>query len=512
MSSTAVPIDDVVRSISFGSRVAEDEFDDLRSYFVKTETWRRVRDGEVDVVLAPKGSGKSAIYSMLLSDVDALFDEKVLIAPAENPTGTPAFATIGTSNPTEDELVKIWKLYFLVLISQELESYSVTSTEMRKLFKYLRDADLLPEDHAKPTLLEMVKDYLRRLTSHKSAEGGLTLDPATGMVTGFTGKIEFGEPSLPDARAGFVPVDRLFDLIETTLERLDGYTLWVLLDRLDVAFASTPDLERRALRALFRVYSDLIPFRRIRLKIFLRSDIWANISDEGFREASHIVRETSIVWDKDSLRQLVVRRLSQSEKLLAHYEVTSDEVLASPHTQDRFFYQVFPAQVDAGSGKTAALEWALSRTQDGKGITAPRELIHLFSEVRAAQLKRIEMGQPMPTAPPLFSPRAFDAALPEVSKVRLQKTIYAEYVDAKPYILSLTGEKTEHNIESLARIWSIGLEEAEVVAQRLADIGLFQVKAPNYWIPFMYRPELSLTQGAAIEVKKAKQRMEEVRP
>src|SRR5437868_6233296 len=69
-----------------------------------------------------------------------------------------------------------------------------------------------------------------------------------------------------------------------------GYQLWVLLDRLDVAFAETHALERNALRALFRVYLDLGANEAIKLKIFLRSDIWKRITKEGFREASHITR------------------------------------------------------------------------------------------------------------------------------------------------------------------------------------------------------------------------------
>jgi hypothetical protein len=500
-SINAAQLADLVRNISFGSRVAEDEVEELSSYFVKTETWRQVRAGEVDVVLAPKGSGKSALYSMLVAEEDALFDDKVLLAPAENPTGTPAFASIGDDEPTEDDLVKVWKLYFLVVISQELERYSVTGPESRELFRYLRDADLLPGKKPRTTLLAMVRNYVKQFLTVKSQETTVHLDPSSGTLSGFTGRIEFAEPSVDATEAGAVSVDNLFNLVEATLDATDGFSLWLMLDRLDVAFASKPDLERDALRALFRAYSDLRPFRRIKLKIFLRTDIWDSISDDGFREASHIVREASIKWDKDTLRQLVVRRLSQSESLLQHYDVDADDVLASTKSQEDFFYKVFPAQVDAGSGKTATLEWALTRTQDGKQVTAPRELIHLLSEVRLAQLQRFETGQPNPTPPSLFSPRAFDTALPEVSKIRIQRTIYPEYSDAKPYISLLSGEKTEHNLESLARIWGTSLEDTSRIADRLLDIGFFQSRSPNFWVPFMYRSYLQLIQGAAPEVR-----------
>jgi hypothetical protein len=63
-----------------------------------------------------------------------------------------------------------------------------------------------------------------------------------------------------------------------------------VLDRLDVAFADSEGLERNALRALFRVYRDMQGLNNVSVKILLRDDIWARITDEGFREASHITR------------------------------------------------------------------------------------------------------------------------------------------------------------------------------------------------------------------------------
>ena len=73
-----------------------------------------------------------------------------------------------------------------------------------------------------------------------------------------------------------------------------GVSIWLLLDRLDVAFAESLALERNALRALFRVYLDLAAFDSISLKIFLRTDIWDQITKEGFREASHISKRVTL--------------------------------------------------------------------------------------------------------------------------------------------------------------------------------------------------------------------------
>ncbi|MGH3692752.1 MAG: hypothetical protein ACRDRX_01895 [Pseudonocardiaceae bacterium] len=56
----------LLTGLSLGKRVAEEEVDDLASYFVETEQWRKVLADEVDIIFGPKGAGKSAIYSTLL--------------------------------------------------------------------------------------------------------------------------------------------------------------------------------------------------------------------------------------------------------------------------------------------------------------------------------------------------------------------------------------------------------------------------------------------------------------
>ena len=82
----------VLSQTSFGKRVAEEEGDELRSYFVETEQWRKILAGDVDVVYGPKGSGKSAIYSLLQSEKEILrVQRRIVVIPAENPRGTPAF-------------------------------------------------------------------------------------------------------------------------------------------------------------------------------------------------------------------------------------------------------------------------------------------------------------------------------------------------------------------------------------------------------------------------------------
>lgn len=83
----------ILRSITFGQRVAEEETDVLSTYFVETDHWQRLYRGDIDVVYGPKGSGKSALYSLLLSKSTELFDRSTLLVAGENPRGATAKAS-----------------------------------------------------------------------------------------------------------------------------------------------------------------------------------------------------------------------------------------------------------------------------------------------------------------------------------------------------------------------------------------------------------------------------------
>lgn len=320
------------------------------------------------------------------------------------------------------------------------------------------------------------------------------------MPTGVTGKIIFAEPTDPRS-SELRSVDRLLELAAMTLSETSS-TVWLLLDRLDVAFSDNSQLEGNALRALFRVYLDLLAYDSIRLKIFLRSDIWSRITAEGFREASHVTRHLTISWNRNALLNLVVRRALHNAAVRHFYSVNSALAKATVTEQESFFYRIFPGQVEIGPSKSATLDWLLSRTRDGTKINAPRELIHLLNSLRDVQVQRFELGdEPVPEGEQLFARVAFKAAMPEVSRVRLEQTLYAEHPDRKPWMAALRGEKTSHTPITLASIWGLDANTSMHTAGTLATIGFFEQRGsrqnPEYWVPFLYRDALDLVQGTA---------------
>jgi hypothetical protein len=469
---------DTLRTITFGSRIAEDELDALESYFVETEHWRKVISGDVDVVYGPKGSGKSAIYQLLRKKRVDLKARDILPAAGETIRGTPAFELLVTDPPSSEEHFRgLWNLYFLSLVGSALRAYKIDNVYARRLITTLDEAGLITSGEWSPRrMLRSVLDYVKRF----DFTGEIKVNPSTGAPEGFSGKITLREPAGEKVKLGYVSVDTLWKLFDEALED-SRKRFWIILDRLDVAFADSTDLETNGLRALFRVYRDLSARKNIAVKIFLRDDIWARITQGGFREASHVTRTLTITWDRQALLNLVVRRLLYNDAIRARYHVESETVLKSTAEQENLFYRVFPPQVDKGKGKSTTLDWLLTRTADGTGQTAPTELIHLLSSARDEQIRLLEIGGTEPSGEALFDPTALKASLPQVSKVRFEQTLCAEHPLLKPLLLALQGKKTQQNPATLGRIWGVDEVDAMAKAQKLTEVGFFEKRGRNFF-------------------------------
>ncbi len=493
---------ETLAAVDFGQRIAEEEIDTLATYFVETDNWRRVYEGEIDIIYGAKGAGKSALYALLVAKADSLFDRNIILIPAENPRGTPAFRNLVIDPPaSEPEFVNLWKLYFLSLLSSAFDEYGFPGPEARHIQEVLAREGLAKGKMSLQGLVHTAFDYVKRVLRPDSIEGGIKVDPTTQLPIGFTGKISFSEPTGSGRAQGVESIDSLLALANEALRENSRYNIWLLLDRLDVAFVESLELEKNALRALFRVYLDMFGLERIRTKIFLRTDIWNRITEEGFREASHITRHVTITWNRSTLLNLIVRRALHNQSLLNYYGVKFEDVLSAAGTQESFFFRMFPEQVDSGPNKPTTLDWLLTRTRDGTQLNAPRELIHFLTSLRNQQMRRYEIGESEPEGESLFSRVAFKEALPEVSEVRLNQTLFAEYPELREFIELLRNERTLQRTQTLSVLWKVDQEEALRRANILVNVGFFEQRGakeyPDFWVPFLYRDALSLVQGTA---------------
>lgn len=494
---------EILTTCEFGERVAEEEADALSEYFVETDNWKNLFSGKVDIVYGPKGAGKSALYSLLVHRTDELFDRGTILVAGENPRGAPAFKNLSISPPESEEVfVSLWKLYLLTLLNNAFSTYGIAGKDVDKMRSFLEQEGLADVDKTLGAYVQNALDYVRSFFSREvdAVEAGLSFDAITQLPNGVSGKITFREPGRKQRERGFVSIDELFGVANAALETA-GFDVWILLDRLDVAFAENSELEKNALRALFRAYLDLSAYNRLHLKVFLRTDIWNRIIEQGFREASHIVRHVTISWNDTSVMNLIARRFLRNKEILAFYEIEPDEALKSAKEIESIFYRICPDQVDVGDKSPKTFKWLLSRTSDATGIYSPREIIHFLNALKSEQLKRYENGISPPVDERLFERVTFKEALPEVSTVRLEQTLYAEYPEKKKFIEALRESKTDQSSESLAANWGIDAAKAQDIAEELVAAGFFEKRrdgvSHRYWIPFLYRDSLKLSQGAA---------------
>jgi hypothetical protein len=56
------------------------------------------------------------------------------------------------------------------------------------------------------------------------------------------------------------------------------------------------------------------------------------------------------------------------------------------------------------------------------------------------------------------------------------------------------GAKTNHTPASLTAIWAVTQAEAKSVAEQLVEVGFFEARGSEYWVPFLYRNALELVQ------------------
>ncbi|MDO9707254.1 P-loop ATPase, Sll1717 family [Paracraurococcus lichenis] len=505
----------VIQSLHFGHDVAEHEAKELAKYFVETDQWQKIFGGNVDIIYGAKGSGKSAIYHLMMAKEDELFDRDILLVPAENPDEDPAFNEIRSElPPTEDEFIGLWKLYLCSVAAVRARDAGVNNQALQDVLSYLADLKLIDRDPSLNTIIKRISAYVTSFFRPKDVSTTTHFDQS-GTITGITGKISFSEPSLEARDKGVRPIREILIKLNSSLEA-SGQTIWLLLDRLDVAFSGNDEIESRALRALFQAYKDMARLDRIRPKLFVRSDIWDRIIKTGFREATHAAspeKSTTLAWDNSLLFNVFIRRLLQSDLLCIDYQIRKDDVLNDIVAQEQLVDRIFPDKIDTGKNPRT-FAWVCGRLQDGRNQATPRELIQFLSALRNQQLQRFEKSLAPPLAELLFERAAFKAALLPVSNNRLVNTIYAEYAFCKNWVEELRGRKSLQSVETLGAIWSTESKETYNRIDQLLAIGVFRriesVDGTVFEIPLLYRPSLNIVRGAEVGLRQDTQKISDL--
>jgi hypothetical protein len=257
---------------------------------VETPTFRALVQDKVDVIAGDKGTGKTALFRILKQRYAQLPElDKVEIVLGFNAIGNPVFQKLAQETPLmEADYTAVWKAYVVSLVGNlRLSRYEGAFTgHMAGLDRLLRATGTRSADNAAGTVFSKVLNTLR-LFKPKSAQGELTFQDSGIPIV--RAKLEFAKQtkSVDSASVSALSGEDGLKLLNECLSEAD-LSVWMILDRLDEAFQGFPDREIPALKALFRTYLDLLAFDRLRLKVFVRKDLFRKIIQGGFVNLTHI--------------------------------------------------------------------------------------------------------------------------------------------------------------------------------------------------------------------------------
>ncbi|MGC4113660.1 MAG: hypothetical protein QM765_03145 [Myxococcales bacterium] len=487
---------DVLRKLDLGSSVAE--FDaSLEKYFVDTQTSRDVVQGRADVVAGDKGTGKTALFRILMARENTYPElANVAILPAFNVSGSPIFQRLTESEPLDEAgYNSVWKTYILAFVGHYLlkkETGKEQDKDLQLIERILANADLRSLDDMPLSVFGRIAEWARKkFAATKSA--GVDL----GMPKGPSIKphLEFA----PD-NSGGAPIR--FEEALAVLDRAlaaRNLSCWVVLDRLDEAFQGAPAVEIPALRALLRVFLDLMAFQHIRLKLFVRRDLFRKVVEGGFVNLTHVnARKVEIAWDEDDLKNLLCQRIRENPDFLGIIG------LAKNSTNDAIVAAVFPEKVDVGERKSTTWSWLMSRIRDGNGLKPPRNLIDLVKKAQDAQIRREEREEnAYEQGNPLIGADALKRGLSSLSEDRVNDTLLAKLGVYANLIQKFRDGKAEHNEATLAETLGVVPGEVRKHAKHLCELGFLEQvgEGESYKIPILYRDGLNVTQGKAFAAK-----------
>jgi len=495
----AAQVKEILKSLDIGNSVAE--FDQsLEKYFIENSAFDYLIKDRADIIAGDKGTGKTAVYRMLQNKYASTPElSGIEVLPGFNPDGSPIFQKlVGQGVLTESQYSSVWKTYLISLVGNWLlEIIADEKTESSKrLDKLLTDAGIRSADDKPQSIFSGIMNSLQRLLSLKAAQVEMTTNESGMPVV--TPRLEFGGEATGKVDSKEISHEVALPLLNSILNEHD-ITVWVAIDRLDEAFQGSPEIEIPALRALLRTYLDLLEFNRLKLKLFVRRDLFRKIIGDGFVNLTHLnARKKEILWDEQDLLNLLARRIRDGAEFSKHID-------SATITDEQLFYTLFPQKVDQAERKPTTFNWVMSRIRDGNGVRPPRNLIDLVDKARDEQL-RVESRTPreFKSGAPLIESDAVKAAQSILSEQRVQDTLIAEAgAELARHIEKFRRAKAEQNEETLSIVLGLDGDELKKIVKQLVEIGFLEEVRSTWKVPMLYRDGLEVTQGKAFSANGA---------
>jgi len=374
---------------------------------------RRVLDDETLLVLGGRGAGKSQLFNVLRR----LTDPTSLLTHDKKGEGTTAlyrtgYAQSDTQFPSAD-------------VFQQINN-TLEVTQLRHLWLGLLCGVLLKE--------EKTQDVI-----------SANLESSTSNLL----KTELAMPSrwLPVVEKELESISSALDRADEHLRELDQ-SIVITYDDLDVLAAKIVDIYPLVGALLAFWLRSSRRWRRLRCKIFLRTDIFEsdalNFSDSSKLKPLSV----TLSWSEQNLYRLVLKRLVNGKQGTNWLEFLESSVPASnlkptnqwgliPTTTEThhraFMENLIGRWMGTDKRKGDTYRWFLNHLQDSLGDIAPRSFLQIFEFSAQGQL---QVG--LPSGKHLLIPEQINGALGEVSKGRIAE-LQEEYTWIRTLEKNLVG-------------------------------------------------------------------------
>lgn len=453
----------VLETIDFGLGAAQQE-QHLKYYFYRSGSFKLAASDKTYLILGAKGAGKSAIFQML----QELHKEIPVFKPpnlwvADEPQLRDHWATL--KNVGISSHVTLWRFYVASLIAKTCLEREDLPEELQKAYKrFLVRWNLVAE---RPTAWQAAK-----LLKFKIGFG------------------DYIQTEIP-LKIGLA-VTEIDYVIFSANQWLDdsGADLWVCLDSLDevgLNGISRHDETEDLLSAMMRAVGELIRSKRIRFKLFFRTDIYNSLTYVNKDHFSAVKLE--LQWSKEDLAILLAHRL----QTLHHGDKSA---LTFPIALE-WINQVFDWPTERA---LTDFDHFYGMMKDGNGDVLPRDMINFCITAQKLQMSFDIQGINQPKKGTLISAPAVREAFMQTAAFKLKDFLQVFQNFSETYD-QLKGSQSSlfHRAELSAALGKKEPLDANLVIADLVRVGALAIKdkksvnqSDNFEIPFLYALALEI--------------------
>ncbi len=494
----------ILQSVDLGADVAElDPL--LESTRIETSVFSDLFLDRVDLIPGTKGSGKSALYRIFVEFLPKklLEQKKVVIAHGVSHHGDSVFHAFKDEfeKLSEDDFVDFWCIYFVSLAHEQFikndiyKEYIKDCGDEVAVFRKACEAAHIPEITGKKSFKDILEWCLNALGSVIKPKITYKADTNEWQGTLFGESADRKKEAEEHKNILPLYVSGIKDSLETILKK-SGLNIWLMIDRLDEIFPRRSELEKKALRGLLRT-TRFFTSPQIRVKIFLRDDIFSNIvkTKQGFTALTHVTsrKADTLKWEESQMLDLILRRMVASPPLSNYLQVDKDKFDASADYRQGIFYKIFPDTVFKGERQSSTMRWIYTHSQDGNGVVTPRDIIYLITKAKQKQ-QDFCMANSDGISSYIIDSQAIIYGHEELSKHKRTTFLEAEFPHLWVHIEKLIGGKTQYTEGSMKKLYG---KNWEIISKDLISIGVLLKNKNLYNIPFLYREGLNTIQGCA---------------